>query len=107
MIHVLDTGVGIDRREIPHLFNTFSRHSNLEKQEGIGLGLTISKRIVESSGGTIKAESKGLNQGALFIFTMRMEIAVNSSGEESKQTENNVISTKEERKGSATRTRGR
>ena len=41
--------------------------------EGIGLGLTIVKNIVEKSGGTIKVTSEGRGLGSQFTFSMRME----------------------------------
>ena len=41
--------------------------------EGIGLGLTIVKQIVEQSGGTIFVQSDGLGHGSLFCFTMKLQ----------------------------------
>ena len=41
--------------------------------QGIGLGLTIVKQIVEQSGGQIGVESEGLDCGSLFKFSMKME----------------------------------
>ena len=43
--------------------------------EGIGLGLTIVKDIVEKSGGIITVESEGESKGSLFIFSMKMDLA--------------------------------
>ena len=43
--------------------------------EGIGLGLTIVREIVEKSGGLITVESEGESKGTLFIFSMKMNLA--------------------------------
>ena len=41
--------------------------------EGIGLGLTIVKNIVENSGGQIRAQSDGIGKGSCFTFNMQMD----------------------------------
>ena len=52
---VEDTGAGIAQEDIPKLFNRFGKlHRTAEmNSEGIGLGLTIAKQIIDKSGGTI------------------------------------------------------
>ena len=52
-VQVTDTGIGISREDIPKLFTYFGKLSRTAKMnhEGIGLGLTIVKQIVESAGG--------------------------------------------------------
>ena len=42
--------------------------------EGIGLGLMISKKIVELNEGQINVHSKGIGEGSIFIFSMRMDM---------------------------------
>ena len=57
---VSDTGVGISKQDIPKLFKMFgilSKHRNKMNKTGSGLGLSISKRIVESLEGKIKVSS--------------------------------------------------
>ena len=56
----------------------FTRFGKLERtaaqnSEGIGLGLTIVKQIVQKSGGAISAQSAGPGQGSVFIFSMQMD----------------------------------
>ena len=69
---VWDTGVGIASENMGKIFEGFFRvdtpYSRLT--EGTGLGLPLSKKLVELHGGTLLAESKGLNQGTLVRFTL-------------------------------------
>ena len=59
MLEVEDTGVGIPAEEQEHLFERFFRSSNATENAipGTGLGLTITKAIVERHGGQIEIES--------------------------------------------------
>lgn len=68
---VSDTGVGIPKEAIPHLFNKFFRVSNkLQKMsKGTGLGLYIAKSIIEKLRGRIWVESE-VGKGSKFFFTL-------------------------------------
>ena len=68
MISVKDTGQGIDPGIMPWLFEKFATKS----QTGTGLGLFISKSIVESYGGKIWAENNKDTKGATFSFSLPM-----------------------------------
>ncbi|HEX5414305.1 MAG TPA: HAMP domain-containing sensor histidine kinase, partial [Chloroflexota bacterium] len=63
---ITDQGIGIPPQDIPHLFQRFNRASNVDEQRfpGMGLGLFISRRIVEGYGGNIWVTSPGLGKGA-------------------------------------------
>ena len=68
MYFVRDNGIGLDPRHQAKLFGLFEKMD--PKTEGTGIGLAISKRIVELNQGRIWAESAGLGQGAGFYFTL-------------------------------------
>lgn len=66
LVKVIDTGSGIDPEVLPSLFTKFVTKSN----KGTGLGLYISKSIVEAHGGRIWAENNADGHGASFMFTI-------------------------------------
>jgi heavy metal sensor kinase len=66
-IKISDTGIGIPEDEIEHIFDRFYRVEKSRNGSGYGLGLNISKAIVEAHGGTIEAKSAPL-QGTTFII---------------------------------------
>ena len=72
-IRVADEGTGISAERLPRLFQKSSLPKDIDGQAelaGSGIGLAICKGIVETHGGRIWAESKGLGLGARFIFTL-------------------------------------
>ncbi len=66
IVTVIDTGKGIDKEILPRLFNKFATKS----KSGTGLGLFISKAIVEAHGGSIEASNNIDGVGATFEFTI-------------------------------------
>jgi histidine kinase len=72
LIAVQDSGVGIDHTHLAHLFERFYRVDKSRSRigGGSGIGLTISKHLIEAHGGQIEAESKGLGQGSTFTVTL-------------------------------------
>jgi len=73
VVTVRDRGVGIAADELPRLFKKFSRSSR--STAGTGLGLWISKSIIEAHGGTIWAQSDGVGKGSSFTFTLPLMCA--------------------------------
>ncbi len=73
-IQVSDTGRGIIAEFLPYVFESFRQADNTITRQfgGLGLGLAITKQIVELHGGTVIAESLGENQGA--TFTVRLPL---------------------------------
>ncbi len=66
---VQDNGNGIPKEDIPHLFKRFSQGTSKKRSTGTGLGLYLSRQIIEAHGGKIWLESK-LNKGSEFSFLL-------------------------------------
>jgi len=82
-VSVQDEGLGVPPEAQAHLFQKFYRVDNTDRRQikGTGLGLTISRKIVEAHGGRIWAESAGLGQGSRFSFTLPVAEARATSGD--------------------------
>ena len=65
---------------MPALFTKFGKlqRTAAMNSDGIGLGLTICKQIVEQAGGSIAAYSEGTNKGSTFKFSMNLEMLYES-----------------------------
>ena len=66
VVRIKDTGVGIDQEIFPRLFSRFISKS----YQGTGLGLFVSKNIIEAHGGKIWAENNADGKGAAFYFSL-------------------------------------
>ncbi len=71
-ISVIDTGIGIRKEDIEKIFEPFSQLESplSRKYHGTGLGLALTRSLVEMHGGRIWAESDGPGRGATFRFTL-------------------------------------
>ena len=69
---VSDTGVGIDPEFLPHVFGWFRQADSgrMPDHGGIGLGLALVRQLVELHGGSVRAESAGVNKGSTFVVTL-------------------------------------
>jgi signal transduction histidine kinase len=78
---VADSGIGISEEQQKRVFTPFEQAENdtTRKYGGTGLGLPISKHIVEQMGGCVELTSE-LGKGAVFSFTIPLEIATASTG---------------------------
>ena len=77
---VADNGIGIPKNFLPHVFERFKQadSSSTRAYGGLGLGLAITRHLVELHGGTIRAESDGPGQGARFILELPVRRAPGS-----------------------------
>ena len=71
-IRVRDTGIGLSAEMLPRVFELFAQaERSLDRSEGgLGIGLTLAKRLVELHGGTIVAASEGAGRGSEFILRL-------------------------------------
>lgn len=71
-LSVRDTGIGIPADRIPTVFDLFSQvDTSLERaQGGLGIGLTLVRRLVEMHGGSVEARSEGLGRGSEFTVVL-------------------------------------
>ena len=81
-LRVSDTGMGIDPQFLPHVFERFTQadSSSTRNHSGLGLGLGITRHLVELHGGSIAAFSEGQNCGSVFVVTLPIMI-LHPSGE--------------------------
>jgi signal transduction histidine kinase/CheY-like chemotaxis protein len=71
-VRVSDTGVGIDPAFLPYVFDPFRQADSQSTRRvgGIGLGLSIARRLVEAHDGSIRVESAGPGTGTTFVVTL-------------------------------------
>ncbi|NGZ76316.1 hybrid sensor histidine kinase/response regulator [Saccharibacillus alkalitolerans] len=74
-VEVFDTGIGIDREQWPEIFRPFERADEALGMEGAGLGLSITRQLVELGGGKIWLDSRP-GEGTRFFFTLPASPAV-------------------------------
>jgi PAS domain S-box-containing protein len=83
VVSVKDTGIGIAAEQLPGIFQMYSQvDSALERsQGGLGIGLTLVKRLVEMHGGRIEARSEGPGKGSEFV--VRLPVVAAAAGPQS------------------------
>jgi signal transduction histidine kinase len=71
-VAVRDDGDGISKDFLPYVFDEFRQAdmSSMRTKGGLGLGLSIARRVVELHGGSIEAASAGVGQGSKFVVTL-------------------------------------
>ncbi|WP_062106336.1 ATP-binding protein [Bacillus niameyensis] len=83
-IHVIDTGIGINEQTQKNIFEPYEQGTSGMTEGGLGLGLNISKQLVEMHGGTLTVDST-LGKGSIFTFTL--DFSVNTEQSEQPQIE--------------------
>ncbi len=93
-IRVSDTGIGIESDKIDKIFNAFEQGqtSITRRFGGLGLGLAISKAMVDAHRGNIRVESAGKDQGATFIVELKTVMApAATNGTDHEETESELV----------------
>jgi PAS domain S-box-containing protein len=77
VLRVTDTGTGISARLLPKIFDLFTQDDRTldRAQGGLGLGLTLVRRITELHGGSVAAHSEGRGRGSEFIVRLPLHVA--------------------------------
>jgi signal transduction histidine kinase len=71
VIEISDTGAGLAPHFLKKIFDAFEQVDST--REGLGLGLAISKAIIEMHGGTIRAQSEGIGKGSTFVIEFPLD----------------------------------
>ena len=82
-LRIIDTGVGIPPDQLSNVFEMFTQvdHALDRARGGLGIGLSLVRRLVELHGGTVSAQSEGVGKGSVFI--VRLPLAGESANDES------------------------
>jgi PAS domain S-box-containing protein len=77
-IEVRDTGVGLEFSQMPSVFERFQQadSSSTRRAQGLGLGLSLARQLIELHGGRIVAESEGVGHGAKFTIELPLDSVV-------------------------------
>ncbi len=91
VIQISDTGIGMTPAELAGAFDAFSQGSHAaggsaHQFGGLGLGLAISRSVIELHAGSIKADSGGPNQGSTFVIELPLAVGLNGAAVEGDST---------------------
>ncbi len=89
---VEDTGIGMSKEFLPHIFDEFTRERNTTQSKigGTGLGMPIAKKLVDLLGGTITVESE-VGRGTKFTVTLPFQAADKDKDKESEENSDDVL----------------
>jgi PAS domain S-box-containing protein len=92
VVRVIDRGIGIPVEMLESVFEMFTQvDRSLERtQGGLGIGLTLVKRLVEMHGGTVEARSDGRDRGSEFVVTLPRASAVGAVGAREPSNNTNI-----------------
>jgi PAS domain S-box-containing protein len=87
VVSVKDNGIGIPPSKLTEIFDLFARvDQSLERQDGLGIGLTLARQLVELHGGTIEARSAGIGHGSEFLLKLPVIVASGPAATAAPQT---------------------
>lgn len=84
LVRVKDTGIGIEAGMLPRIFGSFVQvdRSLDRSQGGMGIGLTLVRKLVEMHGGSVSAASEGLGKGSEFVVRLPAQARIRQSGKQ-------------------------
>ncbi len=87
-IEVRDTGIGIPEKELPHVFDRFRQAdgSSTRKYQGVGLGLALTKELIEEHGGTLAVRSR-VGEGTVFTVELPLDRGSDAAAVEASETQ--------------------
>jgi signal transduction histidine kinase len=88
VISVRDSGVGIPQHMLERVFDMFTQVDAASAHGGLGIGLTLARRLVELHGGSIEARSAGAGEGSEFVVRLPLAVRPQSLGGEARQDAN-------------------
>jgi PAS domain S-box-containing protein len=88
VISVRDSGVGIPHHMLERVFDMFTQVDATSAHGGLGIGLTLARRLVQLHGGTIEARSAGAGEGSEFVVRLPLAVRAQSLGGEARQDAN-------------------
>jgi two-component system phosphate regulon sensor histidine kinase PhoR len=77
IVGVSDTGIGISKEDLPHVFERFYKADRARPRGGTGLGLAIAKHVVQAHGGSVRAQSEE-GKGSTFSFSLPIKTALDT-----------------------------
>jgi CheY-like chemotaxis protein len=94
-IEVVDTGIGISPDFLPYVFDRFSQANGgiNRRYGGLGLGLAITRALVQMHGGTLSAESDGIDRGSCFTVSLPASVLVNTTAPDLRHSEASSVHT--------------
>ena len=75
VVSVTDTGIGMEEKDLQRIFDLFYRATNSRREQGMGIGLSVVKTVIDAHGWKIGIESE-LGKGSSFIITIPLENAL-------------------------------
>ncbi|MEO1415908.1 MAG: ATP-binding protein [Bacteroidota bacterium] len=84
---IQDNGIGIEPGQSEKIFDMFYRGGEHEGENGFGIGLATSRRIIHHQGGDMWVESEGLGKGSRFCFTLPKSVSIASTPKETPKEE--------------------
>jgi len=76
-VNIADTGAGISREDLPHIFERFYKADKSRAKGGSGLGLAIAKHTIQAHGGNISVKSEQ-GKGSVFSFNLPIDLSTNN-----------------------------